>query len=106
MKLNELAALRFTYAEVGATVGPLPQGYGHLDASAVIGHGRQRFEEAAASVMRAIEATTHAGTLTPDLGGQATTTQVTDAVLAALEPADWVAVPARPRSAARNRIAD
>ncbi|MDT5064668.1 MAG: hypothetical protein QOK02_823 [Mycobacterium sp.] len=52
MKLNELAALPFTYAEVGATAGPLPPGYGHLDVSAVIGHGRQRFEEAAASVTR------------------------------------------------------
>jgi isocitrate/isopropylmalate dehydrogenase len=34
--------------------------------------------------MRAIESTTASGTLTPDLGGWATTTQVADAVLAAL----------------------
>lgn len=52
MKLQRLAALSLTYAEVGATAGPLPPGYGHLQASAVIGHGRQRFEDAAASVMR------------------------------------------------------
>jgi tartrate dehydrogenase/decarboxylase/D-malate dehydrogenase len=38
----------------------------------------------AAQVMRALEATTASGTLTPDLGGQATTTQVTDAILAQL----------------------
>jgi tartrate dehydrogenase/decarboxylase / D-malate dehydrogenase len=42
------------------------------------------FGDDAAQVMRAIEATTAAGTLTPDLGGSATTTQVTDAVLAQL----------------------
>jgi tartrate dehydrogenase/decarboxylase / D-malate dehydrogenase len=38
----------------------------------------------AASIMRAVEATTAAGTLTPDLGGRASTTQVTDAVVAQL----------------------
>ena len=38
----------------------------------------------AGRVMRAIEATTAAGTLTPDLGGPARTTQVTDAILACL----------------------
>jgi tartrate dehydrogenase/decarboxylase / D-malate dehydrogenase len=42
------------------------------------------FGDDAAQVMRAIEATTASGTLTPDLGGSATTTQVTDAVLAQL----------------------
>ena len=42
------------------------------------------FGDAAAQVMRAIEATTAAGTLTPDLGGSASTTQVTDAVVAQL----------------------
>ena len=52
MKLHELAALPLTYTEVGATAGVLPPNYGHLNASAVIGHGRQRFEEAAAAVMR------------------------------------------------------
>jgi tartrate dehydrogenase/decarboxylase / D-malate dehydrogenase len=40
--------------------------------------------EEAARVMRAIEATTAAGTLTPDLGGSATTVEVGDAVLANL----------------------
>jgi tartrate dehydrogenase/decarboxylase / D-malate dehydrogenase len=38
----------------------------------------------AARIMRAIEATTAAGTLTPDLGGTATTVEVGDAVLANL----------------------
>jgi tartrate dehydrogenase/decarboxylase/D-malate dehydrogenase len=38
----------------------------------------------ASRVMRAIEATTASGVLTPDLGGVATTTQVTDAILAHL----------------------
>jgi tartrate dehydrogenase/decarboxylase/D-malate dehydrogenase len=38
----------------------------------------------AARVMRAIEATTASGLLTPDLGGTATTRQVTDAILAQL----------------------
>ncbi|MDT5191720.1 MAG: hypothetical protein QOI28_3971 [Mycobacterium sp.] len=52
MKLHELAALPLTYTEVGATAGALPADYGHLHASAVIGHGRHRFEEAAAAVMR------------------------------------------------------
>jgi tartrate dehydrogenase/decarboxylase/D-malate dehydrogenase len=38
----------------------------------------------AAMVMRAIEATTFAGVLTPDLGGSATTRQVTDAIISQL----------------------
>ena len=37
---------------MGATAGPLPAGYHHLHESAVIGHGRRRFEEAADAVMR------------------------------------------------------
>ena len=39
----------------------------------------------ASAVMRAIEATTAAGQLTPDLGGTCTTRQVGDAILAALD---------------------
>jgi uncharacterized protein (UPF0548 family) len=50
--LDDLAALALTYHEVGATAGPLPDGYHHVQKSAVIGHGRPRFEEAAAKVMR------------------------------------------------------
>jgi tartrate dehydrogenase/decarboxylase/D-malate dehydrogenase len=38
----------------------------------------------AARVMRAIESTTSAGILTPDLGGTATTREVGDAILARL----------------------
>lgn len=52
MKLSELAALPLTYAEVGATAGPLPAGYHHVQKSAVIGHGRSRFDEAAEAGMR------------------------------------------------------
>lgn len=52
MRLSDLAGLPFTYAEIGATAGPPPKGYHHLEASSVIGHGRARFEEAAAEGMR------------------------------------------------------
>jgi uncharacterized protein (UPF0548 family) len=52
VKLNELAALPLTYAEVGATAGPLPAGYHHVQKSAVIGCGRRRFEDAAEVGMR------------------------------------------------------
>ncbi|MCV7170120.1 DUF1990 domain-containing protein [Mycobacterium manitobense] len=52
MKLSDLAGLKLTYDEVGATAGPLPAGYHHVEESAVIGRGRQRFEEAGAAVMR------------------------------------------------------
>jgi uncharacterized protein (UPF0548 family) len=52
VKLSDLAALPLTYAEVGATAGPLPTGYHHLQKSAVIGRGRRRFDEAAVEGMR------------------------------------------------------
>jgi uncharacterized protein (UPF0548 family) len=52
VRLDDLAGLPFTYDDIGATAGPLPDGYHHLHASAVIGHGRARFEAAAAEVMR------------------------------------------------------
>src|SRR6185503_5050181 len=41
-----------TYTEVGATAGPLPAGYHHVQKSAAIGRGRRRFDEAAARGMR------------------------------------------------------
>lgn len=47
-----MATLQLTYREVGATAARLPDGYHHVCKSAVIGRGRQRFEEAAAKVMR------------------------------------------------------
>lgn len=50
--MSELAALPLTYAEVGATAGPLPDGYHHVHKSGVIGRGRRRFEDAAAAGMR------------------------------------------------------
>jgi uncharacterized protein (UPF0548 family) len=52
VKLCELSALPLTYSEVGATAGPLPAGYHHVQKSAVIGRGRQRFEDAATAAMR------------------------------------------------------
>ena len=52
MRLSDLAALQLTYRDVGATAGPLPDGYHHVRKSAVIGRGRPRFEDAAAKVMR------------------------------------------------------
>ena len=52
MKLKNLAALPLTYPEVGATAGPLPAGYHHVQKSAVIGRGRRRFDEAAAKGMQ------------------------------------------------------
>lgn len=52
MKLRDLAALPLTYAAVGATAGPLPAGYHHVQKAAVIGQGRRRFEEAADAGMR------------------------------------------------------
>ena len=50
--MGDLATLQLTYRDVGATAGPLPDGYHHVRKSAVIGSGRPRFEEAAAKVMR------------------------------------------------------
>ncbi len=52
MKLSDLASRPLTYAEVGATAGPLPTGYHHVQQAAVIGHGRRRFDEAAAKGMQ------------------------------------------------------
>lgn len=52
VRSSDLAGLPFTYAEVGATAGPPPPGYHYLHDSAVIGHGRARFAEAAEKVMR------------------------------------------------------
>ena len=52
MKLSALSGKSLTYTEVGATAGPMPSGYHHLHKSSVIGHGRDRFDEAAARGMR------------------------------------------------------
>jgi uncharacterized protein (UPF0548 family) len=52
VKLRDLAALPLTYSEVGATSGPLPDVYHHVQKSTVIGRGRRRFEEAADKGMR------------------------------------------------------
>lgn len=52
MRLADLRDLSLTYAEVGATAGDLPADYRHIRASRRIGSGRDRFEQAAAAVMR------------------------------------------------------
>lgn len=53
MDLQALEELPLTYPEVGATAsGELPAGYGHLRVERQIGTGQQRFEQAAAAVMR------------------------------------------------------
>lgn len=51
MDLTELTSLPLTYPEVGATRGVLPGGYHHIDTSARIGTGRERFERAAEAVL-------------------------------------------------------
>lgn len=52
MKLSDLAALAFSYPEVGATAGELPAGYHQVHARAPVGVGRDRFEVAADAVLR------------------------------------------------------
>jgi len=46
-----LSGLRLSYAEVGATSGPLPPGHHHLDVARVVGHGRDWFDVAAGRVL-------------------------------------------------------
>jgi uncharacterized protein (UPF0548 family) len=48
---DRLRAQPLTYAEVGASVGPLPPGYHHVVHSRTIGRGRVDFERAARSLM-------------------------------------------------------
>jgi uncharacterized protein (UPF0548 family) len=52
VRLGELGALPLTYAEVGATAGPLPAGYRHVQKSSTIGRGRRRFVDAADAGMQ------------------------------------------------------
>ncbi len=52
VKLSDLAGRPLTYAHVGATAGQLPPGYHHVRLSAPIGRGRDRSEQAGATVMR------------------------------------------------------
>ncbi|OHV05688.1 DUF1990 domain-containing protein [Mycobacterium talmoniae] len=51
MDLTKLTTLPLTYPEVGATADALPAGYQHINASARIGTGRQRFEQAGDAVL-------------------------------------------------------
>ena len=50
--LDRLADKPFTYTDIGATSGRLPDAYHHITESARIGTGRARFDEAAERVMR------------------------------------------------------
>lgn len=52
MDIARLSQLPFTYQEIGATAGELPTEYHHVRESRQIGTGRDRFEEAADSLMR------------------------------------------------------
>ncbi|AQA05789.1 hypothetical protein BVC93_29310 [Mycobacterium sp. MS1601] len=54
MLLTDLAELPLTYTDVGATADPagMPAGFNHVHVARRIGCGRQRFEEAGASVLR------------------------------------------------------
>lgn len=52
MDLAALADKPFTYSEVGATASQLPDGYHHIRKTAVIGTGRDRFDQAAERVLR------------------------------------------------------
>lgn len=58
MKLSDLEGLNLTYTEVGATADVpstdlgLPAGYHHVQRAARIGTGRDRFDQAAAAVLR------------------------------------------------------
>ncbi len=54
MRLSDLEGRQLTYSDVGATAdgATLPAGYHHVRRSARIGAGRDRFEAAAARVMR------------------------------------------------------
>jgi len=45
--LAALGAQSLTYAEVGATAGPLPGGYAHQQLAAPVGHGVEQFAAAA-----------------------------------------------------------
>src|ERR1700741_877516 len=52
INLDQLADKPFTYTDIGATSGRLPDAYHHVTESARIGTGRARFDEAADRVMR------------------------------------------------------
>lgn len=50
--MSDVTGRPLTYSEVGGTAGPMPAGYRHIRDSRLIGHGRERFEQAAAAGMR------------------------------------------------------
>jgi uncharacterized protein (UPF0548 family) len=48
---DRLSRQQLTYAEVGATRGPLPLGYHHVDRTARIGAGQKAFDRATAALL-------------------------------------------------------
>ena len=51
-EVEQLREAPFTYSEVGSTrTGTRPDGYSHLQRSAVVGSGTERFERAAQAVL-------------------------------------------------------
>ena len=52
MELRDLTGLTLTYPDIGATTSTLPPGYRHVRRECRIGSGRDRFDQAAAAVMR------------------------------------------------------
>ncbi|CAJ1581839.1 DUF1990 domain-containing protein [[Mycobacterium] wendilense] len=51
MNWEQLARRRLSYPEIGATAGPLPDGYHHIRRERAIGLGEQAFRRAAAQLM-------------------------------------------------------
>lgn len=51
MEVGRQAGGPFTYPEVGATAGPLPTGYHHVEDSRVVGRGEAVFSSASALLM-------------------------------------------------------
>jgi uncharacterized protein (UPF0548 family) len=50
-ELDVLRRAALTYPEVGSTRGQSPRGYHHLQRTVVLGSGRERFEEAASTLL-------------------------------------------------------
>lgn len=49
--LERVAGLDLTYAEVGATAGSLPAGYGQVEVEGVLGRGRPTYQRAVEALM-------------------------------------------------------
>lgn len=51
-RLARLGSAEFTYSDVGATLGPLPAGYRHVECRRIVGRGAADFRAAAAALMQ------------------------------------------------------